>query len=132
MLALRTLHLRGSETAAVVTAAALGFEARSAAASTATASRHFGAWSAAAMALALTATAALSGCRRATATIAVAIAATTSVAAAGPRTGRGCDCQRGDAGGKKHPGQHDKSPLERHKRSVRCTVPTLKRMELAD
>jgi hypothetical protein len=29
------------------------------------------------------------------------------------RTGRGCDRQRGDAGGEKHPGQHEISPFER-------------------
>jgi len=58
-------------------------------------------------------------------------AAATTVAAMRIRICRGCDRQRGDAGGEKHPGQHEKSPSERDKRSVRCTVPTAKRMELS-
>ena len=46
------------------------------------------------------------------------------------RTGRGRDRQRGDAGCEKNPGHH-KISFERQKRSARCTVPTLKRMEAA-
>jgi hypothetical protein len=70
--------------------------------------------------------------RATTATVRVAMLFTaTAVAATGTCIGRGCDCQRGNARGKKDPGQHEKSPFERVKRLVRCTVPTPKRMELA-
>jgi hypothetical protein len=44
---------------------------------------------------------------------------------------RGCDRQRGTARGENDPGQHEKSPSERDKRSVRFTVPTPKRRELS-
>jgi len=52
-------------------------------------------------------------------------AATTVAAAALIREGRGCDRQRGCARGEEHPAQHEKSPFERRKRPVRCTVPTV-------
>jgi hypothetical protein len=67
----------------------------------------------------------------ATATTATAVLFATTVAATGACICRGCDRQRGNAGGEKHPAQHEESPLERIKRSARCTVPSPKRMELA-
>jgi hypothetical protein len=51
-------------------------------------------------------------------------------AAMRPRAGRGRDRQCGNARGEKYPG-HKISPLERQKRLVGRTVPTIKRMELA-
>ena len=60
-----------------------------------------------------------------------ASAATVLIVAARPRHCRGRDRQRGNARGEKHPGQHGKSPFEREKRSVRCTVPSGKRTEPA-
>jgi len=68
--------------------------------------------------------------RIATAAIAMTLA-TTASSAVGTGIYRGCDRQRGDAGSEKHPGQHEKSPSERDKRPVGCTVPTLERVEPA-
>jgi hypothetical protein len=64
------------------------------------------------------------------AAIAMLLTATT-VPASGARICRDGDRQRGNARGEKQPAQHENSPFERKKRSVRCTVPTPKRMELA-
>ena len=131
LLALDALHLRRREiTAAVAAAAALGFDAGATPA--AATMRHFEAGTATAIAVAAaTAPRSRRGRTAATVAIAVAIATAATAVAAGSRTCRGCDRQRGDAGSEKHPGQHVKSPLEPNKRSVRCTVPTLERMELA-
>jgi hypothetical protein len=105
-------RLASAASAMAVTAAtaSVEVEGRLAAAATATA-------------VAMTATAALSGRGSSTAPVAVA--------AAGLCCQRGRNRQSGDARGEEHPAQHEKSPSERRKRPVRCTVPTAKRMELA-
>jgi hypothetical protein len=56
--------------------------------------------------------------------------ASASVAAVRPCCCRGCDRQRGNARGEKDPG-HDNFSFQSAKRTVRPTVPTPKRMELA-
>jgi hypothetical protein len=60
--------------------------------------------------------------------LAAAVAAT--ITSPGLCRCRDCDRQGGDACGEKQPG-HRKSPFERGERSVRLTVPTLKRLEPA-
>jgi len=62
--------------------------------------------------------------------VAAPAAAVASATAVRSCTCRGCDRQRGNAGGEKDPG-HKLSPLERLKRPVRRAVPTPKRMEPA-
>jgi hypothetical protein len=122
-------HLRGSETAAAVTATT-AIELRttatavSATAAAAAVERRGTAASATAVRSATastlrTATAAVrvaaAAARRTTAAAGVGIttSATTTVAATGTCISRGGDRQRGNAGGEKHPGQHEKSPFER-------------------
>ncbi len=102
-----------------------------AAAATATAHLRHSERAAAAMsaAVATSATALLLKYRGAAAAVGISTTAT-AVAAAGLRVSRACNRQCGDTRGQKQPA-HEISPLERQKRSVRCTVPTPKRLELA-
>lgn len=114
-------HLRSRKsltTAATVAATTAAHEGRRSAAARTTAP-------ATAVWLTASAAAASAAAVRLTASAAVLIVA------ARPCHCRGRDRQRGNARSEKHPGQHGKSPFEREKRSVRCTVPSGKRTEPA-
>jgi hypothetical protein len=137
------LELRRSGTAAVTMTAtphhhlrhrkSNAFAVAVTAATAATHLRHSERSAAASMsaAVATSATALLLNRRGITAAaVRISTAATTTVAAAGLRVSRPCNRQCGDARSQKQPA-HEISPLERAKRSVRCTVPTPKRLELA-
>jgi hypothetical protein len=150
---LRSTHLRGREARAsatvpvTATAATHAHKRRRAAAPVRSTASTVGAAATAAMGPAGTATGerwpatavwSTAAAMRSTSAASMRSAATartvlfaTAMAATWTRICRGCDRQRGNARGEKEPGQHEKSPFERVKRLVRCTVPTPKRMELA-